>query len=69
MAQAAWIDLHFCRKKPDGRIAASNASRGASAKSRALRYLANSSGVMRLTVSSVDWAERIVAINNCKAES
>jgi hypothetical protein len=41
---------------------------GAAAYAAAERYLANSPGVVRLTFSSVDWADRIVATSSSNAE-
>ena len=61
--------LDLLRKKPVERISSSKAACGRAAKSCGVGYFRNSSGVTLFTLSSVHWAERIVATSNWKAFS
>ena len=56
-------------KKPVDLIIFSNSDWEALAKSFALLYFLNSAGVTRLTLSSVHWADSLVATKSCKGFS
>lgn len=57
-----WAD--FDLKNPHGCTIASSSNGSAPAKVRGVGHLANRAGVVRLTMSSVHWAERITATSS-----
>ena len=59
----------LARKNPVERISVSTSARSAAASDGASGYRANSAGVVRLTRTSVHWAERMVAASSWKASS
>ena len=66
---APWILLALFRKNPLEWIIDSNSAVSALANSAAVLYLRNSAGVMVLTILSVLWAERIVAVRSWRGFS
>jgi hypothetical protein len=63
-AAAPRIALVFSRKKPVGLISASTSAGSARARSAGSGQRLKSLGVTELTVRSVDWALRMVAIRS-----
>src|SRR5438132_3821977 len=64
---APTTDLALLRKKPVGRRSGSSCSGLAAAMAWGVGYLWNSPGVTLLTITSVHWADKIVAISSSQA--
>src|SRR3984957_6327143 len=64
---APTTDFDLLRKKPVERTSGWSCSGVSAAKASTVGYFRKSSGVTRLTFTSVDWAERMVATRSSQA--